>query len=779
MGRADEARTVTEWESKKAQETPTLMDKVLSAAREEVADPLPTPRESTASHGSTAEIAENLLFEDLLTGRTGSTGAEKCPNDRIQAVDLAADLAKFDDDDDGSSGRDPASGQHSNAYRPIDCPKKPSLIRRMEQWFWNVGGLVASVAILATIAVILRYYDGQIQPSWRFSFNLNSLVAILMTVMRTTMMEVVSDSMSQLKWNWFSQPRKLRHLEIFDEGSRGPWGSVKLMARIRRPHPVLLGAAITILSLATGLFAQQAVISVPCVIQENSTHGTIPFRRHVSSFDVYRIGAGLWILDYSTKAALIDAIANPTGNNSAVNPSCPTGNCTFASYGGATHSSIGLCTQCVDVTSTATQSFSNDTTFTSGGVNFTLPNGLAISSTIPAGTGNTYIDAKWETALNYSRTDASADVGSLSVLQFTASDCTQESGSGSSSARTCPPQSHLPNRTATMSVLGVKCSYQVCLKNYEARIVAGRLNENITSTVLAPASYLQGINLANVNFTTAKIPCVINGVAYSLAEMSALKSPNMTFVSVPLDGQNVTVPEQCVYGISEIYLKALSDFLTSSMTGNGIVSSASGAANPNFYSENWWLAALYRRGNASFGSVRASLENLATTFTNDARAPRGNLLAEYATPQLMAAFAPATIQGVGERTVICARFHWPWLLFPAGLILATAVLLCMTTALRYYGALGIIPNWKASLLPLLYYGLLEDRRVEGASLRSARDGGGDTDAAAAVGANRDGGYGRVLERGELEAVADRTVVRFRRTADGAGFEDMHSSKIGR
>ncbi|KAL5321699.1 hypothetical protein ACEPPN_009659 [Leptodophora sp. 'Broadleaf-Isolate-01'] len=532
-------------------------------------------------------------------------------------------------------------------------------------------------------------------------------------------------------------------------------------------HPVLLGAAITILSLATGLFAQQAVISVPCVIQETGFVGTLPFRRYVSSLDVYRIGAGLWVLDYSTKDALIDAMANPTRNNSAVTPSCPTGNCTFASYDGITHSSIGLCTQCADITSSATEVVPKNTTYTNGGFSFTLPNGLAISDTLPAGTGYSYIDVKWDTDLDFGRPSAGiSEIGSISVLQFTASGCIT-TANDSYYDRTCQPQSNMPNRTSSMSVLGVRCSYQACLKNYNSRIIAGTLNDTIVSTIHAPSSDPLGGTLTNVNFTTAKLPCVINGESYSLSNISTIDSTNITFVFVSVNGQNVSLPEQCVYGIGEIFIKALSDFMSPEMTGNGIVSSAGGGingmlSNPNFYSGNWWLASLYNRGNATFDSVSANLENLATTFTNYMRVPRQNFLDEYATPTLIAAYAPSTIEGAVEQTSICTQFNWPWLIFPASLILATAALLCMTSILRHYDSLEL-PNWKASLLPLLFYGLDD-----------ARPG---IQAISGVNSQNSSSSGHVLDRNKLEAMADRTIVRFRRTANGAGFEQTNSGTI--
>ena len=99
------------------------------------------------------------------------------------------------DDDDGNA-RYQASEQLPQNFGTRDEASKDSLIRRIGRSTWDLGGLIVSIAILVAIVIILRNYDGEVQPDWQFSFNLNSLVAILMTVLRTTMMDVVSDCQS-------------------------------------------------------------------------------------------------------------------------------------------------------------------------------------------------------------------------------------------------------------------------------------------------------------------------------------------------------------------------------------------------------------------------------------------------------------------------------------------------------------------------------------------------------------------------------------------------------
>jgi len=44
------------------------------------------------------------------------------------------------------------------------------------------------------------------------------------------MMVAVAAGISQQKWNWFSRrARVVKDLQVFDDASRGPWGSIKLV----------------------------------------------------------------------------------------------------------------------------------------------------------------------------------------------------------------------------------------------------------------------------------------------------------------------------------------------------------------------------------------------------------------------------------------------------------------------------------------------------------------------------------------------------------------------
>jgi hypothetical protein len=100
-------------------------------------------------------------------------------------------------------------------------------------WGWDILGLGLSLAILIAIIVILRVFDGKQQPSWRW-ISLNTLLSWLSTVGKGCIAFPLSAGLSQLKWVWFAQrKRPLSDLRVFDNASRGIYGSVELLWALR------------------------------------------------------------------------------------------------------------------------------------------------------------------------------------------------------------------------------------------------------------------------------------------------------------------------------------------------------------------------------------------------------------------------------------------------------------------------------------------------------------------------------------------------------------------
>ena len=83
--------------------------------------------------------------------------------------------------------------------------------------------------------------NGRPLASWKFAFTLNTIVAALGTVARTTLAFAISACIGQQKWNWFRRKSdRLVAFERFDEASRGPYGGAKLFFWLRLRCEILM-----------------------------------------------------------------------------------------------------------------------------------------------------------------------------------------------------------------------------------------------------------------------------------------------------------------------------------------------------------------------------------------------------------------------------------------------------------------------------------------------------------------------------------------------------------
>lgn len=289
-------------------------------------------------------------------------------------------------------------------------------------WTWELLSLFVALGLMAATIAILAHFEGQKVPEWPFSINLNTLIALLSTILRAAMLVAVAEVLGQLKYGHFSRPRPLKHLHDFDRASRSVNGSVKLLFVAPKNILAVVAAIVTILSLAIGPFTQQAIRSVTCPQLVTDANASIPIAHFVPGPALYyRIGAGEWEVDTDMKGAMVQGLTNPTGNDSAIVASCPTGNCTFpASSENITHSSIGMCSACMDTTQFVTANTSNTVT------NYTLPNNLWLSP-FP---GEAYLNVKIDYNLTWASSafpDGFGELASDALTNFTILTFTQSS----------------------------------------------------------------------------------------------------------------------------------------------------------------------------------------------------------------------------------------------------------------------------------------------------------------------------------------------------------------
>lgn len=100
----------------------------------------------------------------------------------------------------------------------------------------------------------------------------------------------VAACIGQWKWVYISsKPRKLSDIDVIDEASRGPLGSIQMIATIPWGWATL-GAIITILALGIDSFAQE-VISTE-LVSENVNDGTASFKVARDYFTDAKVSGG-------------------------------------------------------------------------------------------------------------------------------------------------------------------------------------------------------------------------------------------------------------------------------------------------------------------------------------------------------------------------------------------------------------------------------------------------------------------------------------------------------
>lgn len=129
-------------------------------------------------------------------------------------------------------------------------------VRTLADQTWTLEALSCSLSAgaLVTVIAVLIAYDGQPIPQWPHYITLNSLIAVFTAIFKASMMMPVAEGkvskmfcnpervtkeicevpgISELKWSWFRNPRSLMDLDKMDSASRGPWGALCLLMRMK------------------------------------------------------------------------------------------------------------------------------------------------------------------------------------------------------------------------------------------------------------------------------------------------------------------------------------------------------------------------------------------------------------------------------------------------------------------------------------------------------------------------------------------------------------------
>jgi len=580
-------------------------------------------------------------------------------------------------------------------------PAPPRQPNAFWSWIWEIFTALLCLGLLAAIAAILARYNGQRVPDWGLSINLSTLIALLATVLRASLVLIAAQVISQAKWNWFSGSQGAQPLQLFqdfDAASRSAISALLLIPRLVLRSPATLTAAlITIASYATGPFVQQAIKTVDCDRIVPTLRTSIPVAHYIpGSSDYFRLAAGQWSVKNDMKAVSIDGLSNPSTANSTIVASCPTGNCTFSEY-----ATVGLCSACKDASSLIT---GPHRTNSSRRGEWRLPNGGAVGaerglpslalnfannlSWVP----NFPADAAWA-AYNFTILAAADDMSNATAVAC-----------------------KLDNLPGDCKFTASACALYPCMRTYSGNVSSGLFTETPVSTVpLLPDIFNNTGNGSTVGgpfypfpntlypYSAVYTPCVVNGKTYTTSNIStAPGAVPMVYYTPSQTRVETSAPISCIYRMDELYPLALSNYFGWLLSGNCTNDSQQAGSlrclNDGFTTDKFWLDSFFFNWTATPEKIAGMVETLAVAVTSKMRLTGKTAALDNVPLPERGVIGDAT-QGEVWTTTICTDVDWPWLALPAALVLMALAVL-VTAFIQNWRR----PVWKASVLPVILYG---------------------------------------------------------------------------
>lgn len=169
----------------------------------------------------------------------------------------------------------------------------------------------------------------------RWNLTLNAVVSILATTSKVSLLFMVSNSISQLKWVWFlhrgTDVRPLSDAQVFDDASRGLLGSLIMLSNMKRIRNSMasIGAVITLLAVTYDPFLQQ-IISYEAVLKQQHKQDDQVLMHRARYFTAPISGIGD---DYVSNTNTLRTLNAAYWNEAFPwNPQCATRNCTWPTF---------------------------------------------------------------------------------------------------------------------------------------------------------------------------------------------------------------------------------------------------------------------------------------------------------------------------------------------------------------------------------------------------------------------------------------------------------------
>jgi hypothetical protein len=119
-------------------------------------------------------------------------------------------------------------------HEPKATSELPPNRNTITSWVLEIVAITMSMASIVAIIVVLSRQNGKPIAAWTFAFTLNTVIATLGTIARTSLAFAMSACVGQQKWSWLRRKSdSVQAFQRFDEASRGPWGGTRLFVWLR------------------------------------------------------------------------------------------------------------------------------------------------------------------------------------------------------------------------------------------------------------------------------------------------------------------------------------------------------------------------------------------------------------------------------------------------------------------------------------------------------------------------------------------------------------------
>ncbi|CAG8423569.1 unnamed protein product [Penicillium salamii] len=624
-----------------------------------------------------------------------------------------------------SETEDDALGEDESLQEP-EKPPKPSKWAKLssDSWLWETSAVIFSALCFTAIFCVVWVYDQKTSPQLPYRITLNSVISILGTASKSSVIFAVGESLGQLKWLWFwTAERRLRDLQSFDNASRGPWGSFNMLLQHKGRSIASLGALVTILALAFDPFLQQILTfplrEIPNPSNENpeaSSFSQVHAIAPILPPDYFR-GSPKELSPEQAKyhATFLDAVLSGLWSNQPQNnPTCASANFTWEPF-----RSVGYCTKCQDVTTLASLkgcdnvSFTYDVPFKTNTTyaqpsdcKISLPQGKSSPHLITFARKNITYDDRRVQQMNMTR-HVVWEIHNIARIFDNMHDIYVPNSTflGIENPLLVFGQAEIeydfPDTSTIMPSLNQsprveECVLSLCSRTYNVSVTNGRPRVEFSSPDFGqswfpgPETVVSDIDTefdwrftSDVNRPDAWKMCWKQWKGDPLIYQH-LSSESILYNLPPPDritgphGSGFCYVTTLVPDIQQ-YIRGNLEYRTEIWDGGPYWSEPDGKARD---ADSDTFERVMRIGlNKMMANLAISLTNWALHESND------------------------TNNGTSYISEVYVKVHWPWVALPAAVIILSSILL-LSTALVSRSKSRVL--WKTSTLPILYHGLDDD-----------------------------------------------------------------------